>query len=81
MDYIRTGALAIVGLTQLPAQVLAEATAGTEVELVAIFLVLADWVARMVLAPSELPLGVVTALIGAPFFINLLRRTKREYTF
>ncbi|MDE3088526.1 MAG: iron chelate uptake ABC transporter family permease subunit [Chloroflexota bacterium] len=47
----------------------------------AIFLVLADLVARMVLAPSEVPLGVVTAFIGAPFFIYLLRRTKRDYTF
>jgi iron complex transport system permease protein len=47
----------------------------------AIFLVLADLIARLVLAPSELPLGVVTALVGAPFFIYLLRRTKREYTF
>lgn len=47
----------------------------------AIFLVLADLVARMVMAPSEVPLGVVTALIGAPFFIYLLRRSKREYTF
>ncbi len=47
----------------------------------AVFLVLADLVARMALAPSEVPLGVVTALIGAPFFIYLLRRTKREYAF
>jgi ABC-type Fe3+-siderophore transport system permease subunit len=47
----------------------------------AIFLVLADLLARMVLSPSEIPLGVVTAIIGAPFFIYLLRRTKREYTF
>ncbi len=47
----------------------------------AVFLVLADLVARMALAPSEVPLGVVTALIGAPFFIYLLRRTKREYSF
>ncbi len=47
----------------------------------AVFLVLADLVARLVLAPSEVPLGVVTALIGAPFFIYLLRRTKREYVF
>jgi iron complex transport system permease protein len=47
----------------------------------AIFLVLADLVARLVIAPSELPLGIVTALIGAPFFVYLLRRTKREYTF
>lgn len=47
----------------------------------AIFLVLADLVARTVIAPAEIPLGVVTALIGAPFFILLLRRAKREYTF
>jgi iron complex transport system permease protein len=47
----------------------------------AIFLVFADLAARLVLAPSEVPLGVVTALIGAPFFIYLLRRTKREYAF
>lgn len=37
-------------------------------------LVLADTVARLVLAPTELPVGVVTALIGVPFFISLLRR-------
>jgi ABC-type Fe3+-siderophore transport system permease subunit len=36
------------------------------------FLVLADLVARVVLAPAELPLGVVTAFIGAPFFAGLL---------
>lgn len=47
----------------------------------AIFLVLADLAARLVLAPSELPLGVVTALVGAPFFIYLLRQSKREYSF
>ena len=46
----------------------------------AIFLVMADLLARMVLAPSEIPLGVVTAIIGAPFFIYLLRQAKREYT-
>ncbi len=37
-------------------------------------LVLADTAARLVLAPTELPVGVVTALIGVPFFISLLRR-------
>ena len=47
----------------------------------AIFLVSADLIARMILAPSELPLGIVTAFIGAPFFIYLLRRSKREYNF
>ncbi len=42
-----------------------------------IFLILADVVARMVMAPSEIPIGVVTALCGAPFFLYLLRqRTK-----
>ncbi len=37
------------------------------------FLVLADVVARTVQAPAELPIGVVTALIGAPFFLLALR--------
>jgi iron complex transport system permease protein len=47
----------------------------------AIFLVLADLIARTVIAPQEIPLGIVTALVGAPFFIVLLRRAKKEYTF
>jgi len=46
-----------------------------------IFVVITDIVARTVLAPAEIPLGIITALIGAPFFIYLLRRTKREYAF
>lgn len=46
-----------------------------------IFLVLADLLARLLLAPSEIPVGTVTALIGAPFFIYLLRKSKKEYTF
>ena len=40
----------------------------------AAFLVLADVVARTVLSPAELPLGVVTAFFGAPFFAIVLRR-------
>jgi iron complex transport system permease protein len=40
----------------------------------AVFLVMADAAARVVLAPSEVPVGVVTAALGAPFFIALLRR-------
>jgi len=40
----------------------------------AIFVVLADTVARTVIAPRELPVGAITALIGAPMFIYLLRR-------
>jgi iron complex transport system permease protein len=42
----------------------------------AAFLVLADLVARTALAPAELPLGVVTAFIGAPFFVAVLRATR-----
>ena len=38
------------------------------------FLVWADVAARMVSAPSEVPLGVVTALVGGPFFLWILRR-------
>jgi iron complex transport system permease protein len=39
------------------------------------FLVLADTLARTVLSPAELPIGVVTALIGAPAFVWVLRST------
>lgn len=41
----------------------------------ATFLMLADTLARTVIAPRELNIGVVTALVGAPVFIYLLRRT------
>jgi len=44
----------------------------------AIFLVLADTLARTVIAPSELPVGILTAFIGGPAFLILLRRNKRE---
>lgn len=40
----------------------------------AIVLVLADLLARTLLAPAEIPLGVVTALLGVPYFLVLLRR-------
>jgi len=40
----------------------------------AIFVVAADTVARVAIAPRELPVGAITALIGAPLFIYLLRR-------
>jgi cobalamin transport system permease protein len=42
----------------------------------AAFLVLADVAARTVAAPAELPLGVITAFAGAPFFAMILRRAK-----
>jgi iron complex transport system permease protein len=40
----------------------------------AIFLIAADTLARTVISPSELPVGVITAFLGAPFFIYLLRK-------
>jgi iron complex transport system permease protein len=42
----------------------------------AAFLVLADVLARTVVAPAELPIGVVTAFFGAPFFALVLRTTR-----
>jgi len=41
------------------------------------FLVLADVIARTVMSPAELPIGVVTAFFGAPFFAVLLRTSRR----
>jgi iron complex transport system permease protein len=38
----------------------------------------ADIVARTLLAPTQLPVGIVTAVMGAPFFLWLLRRAKQE---
>lgn len=43
----------------------------------AVFLILCDTLARTVSAPSELPVGVVTSLFGAPYFIFLLYRDKK----
>jgi iron complex transport system permease protein len=41
----------------------------------ALFVIVADTVARTMIAPRELPVGAITALIGAPLFIYLLKRT------
>lgn len=43
-----------------------------------IFLVLADTLARLLIAPQQLPVGVVTALIGVPVFLYLLNRTRYQ---
>ena len=42
----------------------------------AIFLLAADTLARMVIAPAEVSVGIITALVGAPFFLALLARNK-----
>ena len=45
----------------------------------AFFLLLADVIARVIIAPQELPVGIITAIAGAPFFLWLLNRnTGRE---
>ena len=41
----------------------------------ALFVIVADTVARTIISPRELPVGAITALIGAPLFIYLLKRT------
>jgi iron complex transport system permease protein len=46
-----------------------------------VFLVSADLLARVVMPPNEVPVGILTALVGGPAFLLLLRRTKREYRF
>lgn len=43
----------------------------------ATLLVLADLLARTIVAPAELPIGLVTAAVGAPFFLYLLFQTKK----
>lgn len=45
----------------------------------AIFLVVADTLARSVFSPTEIPVGILMAFLGGPFFLYLLRKTKRSY--
>jgi len=44
----------------------------------AIFMILTDTLARTVIAPAELPVGIITSLLGAPFFIYLLMSRKKS---
>jgi iron complex transport system permease protein len=43
----------------------------------AAFLMLADLLARTAISPSEIPIGVITAFFGAPFFLIVLRSSRR----
>ena len=45
------------------------------------FLLCADVAARTLLAPREIPLGIITSVLGAPFFLWLLYRTKERMRF
>jgi iron complex transport system permease protein len=53
----------------------------TSVLLGATLLVLTDMLARTVASPIEIPVGVLTAMLGTPFFLWLLRRKRRERYF
>jgi iron complex transport system permease protein len=44
----------------------------------AIFLIITDTLARTIIAPAELPIGILTALVGAPFFLWLLLQMQRK---
>ena len=52
----------------LPLSILGGATA----------LLLSDIVARVLISPQEIPVGIITALVGAPFFLWVLRRSKNQ---
>ncbi len=80
----QTGAIGFVGLV-VPHSVRSLAGVGhrrlvpISFAVGAVFLIWADIFSRTVVRPSELPVGVLTALCGAPFFLYLLRR--RDYRF
>jgi iron complex transport system permease protein len=46
----------------------------------AVFLIAADTLARTIVSPSELPVGVITAFLGAPFFLILLRKRGSQWS-
>jgi iron complex transport system permease protein len=42
-------------------------------------MVLADILARVLARPEEMPIGIITALAGAPFFLALLRKSRYKF--
>ena len=47
----------------------------------AAFLVIADTIARIIVAPAQLPVGVITAMVGGPFFLILLAKHTRKVSW
>ena len=45
----------------------------------ALFMLIMDTLAKSIIAPQELPVGVLTSLLGAPFFIYIMRKRKNEF--
>lgn len=74
----------VIGFVALVAPQIARALGGPDHRVVipasalvgALLLIAGDVVGRLVLAPAELPIGIVTALVGAPFFLVLLMRRR-----
>ncbi|MBC6463734.1 iron chelate uptake ABC transporter family permease subunit, partial [Actinomadura sp. HBU206391] len=82
---IATGAAGSVNFVALVApQVAARLTRDAQIPLLcagltgAVIVVVADIAARVVLAPVQLPVGVITAMIGAPYLMWLLIRSRSE---
>lgn len=77
----------IVGFVGLVVPHLVRLTVGPDYRLIAplsaivggIYVLWADTLSRTVLSPKEIPLGVVTAMLGAPFFAYLLRRIRYKH--
>ena len=62
----------VLGARSYGVLIVASAIVGAEL------LVISDLLARTIAKPAELPIGVVTAFLGAPFFYVLLMRRRRE---
>ncbi|WP_274597495.1 iron chelate uptake ABC transporter family permease subunit [Paenibacillus sp. EKM207P] len=46
----------------------------------AVFLLAADLLGRMINRPHEMPLGIIFALVGVPYFLYLVRKQRREFS-
>ena len=42
-------------------------------------MIICDLISRVIVSPEELPIGVLTALFGAPFFLFLIRKSKSKF--
>ena len=51
----------------------------TSMLLGAVILLLSDILSRSIVAPSELPIGIITSILGAPVFLVLLRRRRNGF--
>ncbi|AMK14211.1 iron ABC transporter permease protein [methanogenic archaeon mixed culture ISO4-G1] len=45
----------------------------------AVFMILMDTLAKTIMAPAEMPVGILTSLLGAPFFIYIMRKKRAEF--